>query len=113
MEPRKKDDFNNVIAEYYAQINAPNSKGACFFAVLRGKVSEGLDFANENGRGVIITGLPFPPLKDPRIVLKREYLDKNATRENEVCLGVEYCLFWLWVLNFCWDRSYVGVYIYN
>lgn len=28
------------------------------------------------GRGVIITGLPFPPKKDPRVVLKMQFLDE-------------------------------------
>ena len=31
------------------------------------QVSEGLDFADMNGRAVIITGLPFPPRMDPRV----------------------------------------------
>lgn len=53
-------------------------------AVCRGKVSEGLDFADANGRAVIITGLPFPPFKDPRIILKKKYLQENRTAANEV-----------------------------
>lgn len=40
------------------------------------QASEGLDFANTFGRGVIITGLPFPPKFDPRIVLKMQFLDE-------------------------------------
>jgi hypothetical protein len=43
-------------------------------------VSEGLDFANDNGRAVIITGLPYPPYKDPRVVLKREHCDRESKR---------------------------------
>ena len=31
------------------------------------QVSEGLDFADVNGRAVIITGQPFPPRMDPRV----------------------------------------------
>jgi len=31
------------------------------------KVSEGLDFANSNGRAVIITGLPYPNVKEPKV----------------------------------------------
>ena len=31
------------------------------------QVSEGLDFADMNGRAVIITGQPFPPRMDPRV----------------------------------------------
>ena len=30
-------------------------------------MSEGLDFADVNGRAVIITGLPYPPRMDPRV----------------------------------------------
>ena len=33
--------------------------GAIFFAVCRGKVSEGLDFADAAGRAVVITGIPY------------------------------------------------------
>lgn len=66
------------MTDYYAKIKDPNCKGAIFMGVCRGKVSEGLDFIDANGRAVIIIGLPFPPLKDPRVVLKRQYLDRNA-----------------------------------
>ncbi len=36
-------------------------------AVCRGKVSEGLDFANNYGRAVVITGLPYPAAFDPKV----------------------------------------------
>lgn len=90
IEPRTKEEFLIIMDAYYAKINDPNGKGAMFFAVCRGKVSEGLDFADMNGRGVIITGLPFPPVKDPRVVLKRRYLEENRTRENEILSGAEW-----------------------
>uniref|UniRef100_A0A671NT13 Regulator of telomere elongation helicase 1 n=1 Tax=Sinocyclocheilus anshuiensis TaxID=1608454 RepID=A0A671NT13_9TELE len=65
-----------VIDGYYDKVNDPNSSGGSFFAVCRGKASEGLDFADRYGRGVAITGLPFPPRMDPRVVLKMQYLDE-------------------------------------
>ncbi|MCQ4062055.1 hypothetical protein FK516_29660, partial [Klebsiella pneumoniae] len=34
--------------------------GALLIAVCRGKVSEGLDFCDENARAVITIGIPFP-----------------------------------------------------
>lgn len=37
----------------------PN-KGAAFLAVCRGKVSEGIDFSDDNARVVVIVGIPFP-----------------------------------------------------
>ena len=58
--------FNSYWSDYYAA--AKTRTGACFMAVCRGKVAEGLDFADDNGRAVIITGLPYPPLKDARLV---------------------------------------------
>lgn len=41
----------------------------------------GLDFANENGRTVVILGPPFPPVNDPRVKLKMRILD--AMRQTE------------------------------
>ncbi|XP_030569109.1 regulator of telomere elongation helicase 1 homolog [Drosophila novamexicana] len=88
LEPRGKDQFTSTMEEFYQAIR--DSKGACFMAVCRGKVSEGLDFADRNGRAVIITGLPFPPLKDPKVVLKRRYLETNRTKENQLLSGQEW-----------------------
>ncbi|CAL4105445.1 unnamed protein product, partial [Meganyctiphanes norvegica] len=85
VEPRTKDEFQCAMEEFYAKINDPATKGACFMAVTRGKVSEGLDFADYNGRAVIITGLPYPPFKDPRVMLKQQYLD-DTKRKNKVGL---------------------------
>ncbi|XP_063815226.1 regulator of telomere elongation helicase 1 isoform X5 [Pseudophryne corroboree] len=76
VEPRGKGSFNEVMDAYYEKIQDPKGSGASFLAVCRGKASEGLDFADCNGRGVIITGLPFPPRMDPRIVLKMQFLDE-------------------------------------
>lgn len=84
MEPQSKDAFINTMNEYYEKIRDPSYKGAIFLAVCRGKVSEGLDFADANGRAVLITGLPFPPLMDPRVILKRKYLEENKVKEKEV-----------------------------
>ncbi|XP_055389543.1 regulator of telomere elongation helicase 1 homolog [Condylostylus longicornis] len=87
VEPQGKEAFLATMAEFYDKINNPTYSGACFFAVCRGKVSEGLDFADANGRAVLITGLPFPPFKDSRVVLKKQYLEHNRTRENELLSG--------------------------
>uniref|UniRef100_A0A182MM14 ATP-dependent helicase C-terminal domain-containing protein n=1 Tax=Anopheles culicifacies TaxID=139723 RepID=A0A182MM14_9DIPT len=89
-EPRGKDSFLSTMTEYYAKVRDPACRGAIFMAVCRGKVSEGLDFADANGRAVMITGLPFPPMMDARVVLKKQYLDTNRTRENELITGNEW-----------------------
>ncbi|XP_064321534.1 regulator of telomere elongation helicase 1 isoform X7 [Phalacrocorax carbo] len=76
VEPRNKGSFAEVMDAYYDKVVCPKSNGAAFLAVCRGKASEGLDFADINGRGVIITGLPFPPRMEPRVVLKMQFLDE-------------------------------------
>nr|XP_055039817.1 regulator of telomere elongation helicase 1 [Misgurnus anguillicaudatus] len=87
IEPRGKGTFTEIIDGYYDKVNDPKSNGGSFFAVCRGKASEGLDFADTYGRGVVITGLPFPPRMDPKVVLKMQYLDEMC--RNKVS-GVKY-----------------------
>lgn len=90
VESQRKDTFNTVINDFYSKIKEPNGRGACFMAVCRGKVSEGLDFADMNGRAVIITGLPFPPLRDPRIILKKKYLEELRQNQKDFLSGDEW-----------------------
>ncbi|KAM9296534.1 regulator of telomere elongation helicase 1 [Gastrophryne carolinensis] len=82
VEPRGKGSFTEIMDAYYEKVQAPSGSGASFLAVCRGKASEGLDFADCNGRGVIITGLPFPPRMDPRVVLKMQFLDEMRRKQG-------------------------------
>ncbi|KAL6882066.1 hypothetical protein ACP4OV_011538 [Aristida adscensionis] len=83
IEPRQSSNFPNAIEEYANKLRDPSTSGAIFFAVCRGKVSEGLDFADQAGRAVIVTGMPFATPTDPKVRLKREYLDKQGTSSNK------------------------------
>ncbi|XP_070556036.1 LOW QUALITY PROTEIN: regulator of telomere elongation helicase 1-like [Ptychodera flava] len=80
VEPKNKAQFHEAMEDFYQKINDPSLNGAAFFAVCRGKVSEGLDFADNNGRAVVITGLPFPPRMDAKVNLKMKYLDEVKAR---------------------------------
>ncbi|XP_070237503.1 regulator of telomere elongation helicase 1 isoform X5 [Bos mutus] len=82
VEPRSKGGFSEVMEAFYARVAAPESSGAIFLAVCRGKASEGLDFADVNGRGVIVTGLPYPPRMDPRVLLKMQFLDEMKAQSG-------------------------------
>ncbi|XP_012267857.2 regulator of telomere elongation helicase 1 homolog isoform X2 [Athalia rosae] len=90
VEGQLKHVFINTINEFYEKIQDPSCRGAIFMAVCRGKVSEGLDFADMNGRAVLVTGLPFPPLKDPRVILKQRYLEEKRSREKESLTGQQW-----------------------
>lgn len=81
VEPRDPFALAAAIDDYKSRVLTPYAPGAVFFAVCRGKVSEGLDFADAIGRAVIVTGLPYPQVQDPRVLLKRMYCDERASAE--------------------------------
>ncbi|CAH8625028.1 unnamed protein product [Dicrocoelium dendriticum] len=68
--PKVTIDFDNLPGCYDKQLT-----GAIVFAVCRGKVSEGLDFADSYGRLVIAVGIPYPAFKNPLVQQKREFND--------------------------------------
>ncbi|XP_073719560.1 Fanconi anemia group J protein isoform X3 [Misgurnus anguillicaudatus] len=84
-EPRGggKGDFDELLQTYYEAIsgtaaNGGNRDGALLVAVCRGKVSEGLDFTDDNARAVVTIGIPFPNIKDLQVELKMKYNDQHA-----------------------------------
>ena len=58
-----------------------DQNGAVLMGVCRGRISEGLDFSDNAARCVIIVGIPYPQMTDPKVILKKEYLD--ARNQNE------------------------------
>lgn len=85
VEPRQSSLFLLSIEDYMKKLKDTSSSGAVFFAVCRGKVSEGLDFADHAGRAVVVTGMPFAMRTDPKVRLKREYLDQQAQSKQTEC----------------------------
>ncbi|KAJ2803750.1 hypothetical protein H4R20_002771 [Coemansia guatemalensis] len=79
-----KDDFNNLLSRYRKclqrdnDLGKPAKRGAVFFAVYRGKASEGIDFTDYYCRTVVNIGIPYPAFKDVKVVLKREYNDSRS-----------------------------------
>ncbi|KAL7162430.1 hypothetical protein ACSBR2_042840 [Camellia fascicularis] len=85
VEPRQSSLFLLSIDDYMIKLKDSTTSGAVFFAVCRGKVSEGLDFADHAGRAVVITGMPFAMRTDPKVRLKREYLDQHTRSQQMGC----------------------------
>nr|XP_020642475.1 Fanconi anemia group J protein isoform X1 [Pogona vitticeps] len=80
-EPKGGDkaDFDALLQIYYDAIKCKEGKdGALLIAVCRGKVSEGLDFSDDNARAVVTIGIPFPNVKDLQVELKRKYNDQHS-----------------------------------
>ncbi|XP_037533678.1 Fanconi anemia group J protein [Nematolebias whitei] len=74
-----KGDFNELLQIYYDTIkHCEGTGGALLIAVCRGKVSEGLDFTDDNARAVVTIGIPFPNIKDLQVELKMKYNDQHC-----------------------------------
>ena len=91
IEPKNKGELTVAMDKYERIIDDPKEpRGAIFFAVCRGKVSEGLDFSDAKGRAVIVTGIPYPPFKDPKIILKKQYLQDQQSSSSNFLSGSEW-----------------------
>ncbi|XP_041651753.1 Fanconi anemia group J protein isoform X2 [Cheilinus undulatus] len=80
-EPRGggKGDFDELLQMYYDAIKYCEERdGALLIAVCRGKVSEGLDFTDDNARAVVTIGIPFPNIKDLQVEQKMKYNDQHC-----------------------------------
>ncbi|WKX99818.1 hypothetical protein Q1695_014585 [Nippostrongylus brasiliensis] len=79
-EPRRSSDLPTVMEVYETGVRNPSHygrhvDGALMFAVFRGKVSEGIDFADDLARLVISVGIPFPNAMDELVKEKKIYND--------------------------------------
>ncbi|MFX0205779.1 MAG: helicase C-terminal domain-containing protein [Candidatus Hodarchaeota archaeon] len=58
--------------------DSANRKKAILFAVCRGKLAEGADFKDKTGRAVIMIGLPYPDISDPKVKAQRLFWDRKS-----------------------------------
>ncbi|KAJ3275157.1 Fanconi anemia group J protein [Terramyces sp. JEL0728] len=80
-EPRKgkKAALQELLEKYNTSCKSGQTILLCVF---RGKMSEGIDFANERARGVLCIGLPFPSIGDLKVKQKRIYNDAFSLKKN-------------------------------
>ncbi|GJX65205.1 fanconi anemia group J protein [Tanacetum coccineum] len=87
LEPRgAQEDFENVLKDYYDTIrqgNKPTTTGE--------RVSEGIDFSDENARAVIIVGIPFPNVYDIKVSEKKKYNDAYKSSKGLLSGNEWYC----------------------
>ncbi|CAI9115235.1 OLC1v1016082C1 [Oldenlandia corymbosa var. corymbosa] len=66
-------------------------EGAAFLAVCRGKISEGMDFSDDNARLVIIVGIPFPNVHDILVGQKKKFNDTFRLSKGLLSGNEWYC----------------------
>ena len=78
-EPKMASEYQLIMDRYYSAVfeDEDEDRGAILLAVCRGRISEGLDFSDKAARAVIVVGIPYPQMTDPKIILKKEYLDQR------------------------------------
>lgn len=77
-EPKESTELDMIMQEYRDTIDS--GQQAIMFAVCRGKISEGIDFANNYARAVLIVGIPFPAARDLKVMLKQTYQDELVAK---------------------------------
>ena len=61
-----------------------NGRGAVFFSIARGKVSEGVDFAGHYGRCVVVFGIPYQNTLSRNLKARMQFLKDNFNiNEND------------------------------
>ncbi|KAI3656877.1 hypothetical protein MP638_004233, partial [Amoeboaphelidium occidentale] len=80
IEPRNNKETDAVLQKYKESIDS--GKGAILCCVVGGKLSEGINFKDKYGRGVIVFGLPFPPSNSIEIIEKMKYLNSMSDTSN-------------------------------
>jgi regulator of telomere elongation helicase 1 len=90
VEPKNRSALSKTVSEFRAKVRHVSRIGACFLAVCRGKVSEGIDFADADARAVVITGIPYPSVFDPKVSLKKKFLDSQKKNGSKTLSGNEW-----------------------
>lgn len=80
-ESKEKAGVDDVLSEYSKAIDA--GKGGLLLSVVGGKMSEGINFSDKLGRGVVVVGLPFPNMQSAEWMAKLEYVEKRAIERGE------------------------------
>ncbi|XP_078448428.1 RAD3-like DNA-binding helicase protein [Wolffia australiana] len=92
--PRKMNEMQKRQMKRFPGIQPKNSterQGGALLAVCRGKVSEGVNFSDDDARAVVIVGIPFPNINDLQVALKKKYNDTFRSTKNLLGGNVWYC----------------------
>ena len=69
--------IDDVLDEYSQAI--ATGHGGLLLSVIGGKLSEGINFSDALGRGVVVVGLPFPNIQSAEWKAKLEYIEQSTT----------------------------------
>jgi chromosome transmission fidelity protein 1 len=74
----KEAAVDSVLNAYSQSVASGKGRGALLFAVIGGSLSEGINFSDTLGRGVVVVGLPFPNPHSAEWKAKTQYISAKA-----------------------------------
>ncbi|CCE82219.1 Piso0_001932 [Millerozyma farinosa CBS 7064] len=80
-EPIDSADVAQILNSYRTSIESDNGL-AIIFAVVGGKLSEGINFADDLARAVIMVGMPYPNVTSADLIARKEFIEKTILEEN-------------------------------
>ena len=87
-ETRLTGSTDTLLIDYSLSIST--NKAGLLLSVIGGKLSEGINFSNALGRGVVVVGLPFPNIQSAQWKAKLEYIEQSTiARTGSTQLGKE------------------------
>ena len=85
-ESKQTASVDDIFQQYSNAIT--NNKGALLMSVVGGKMSEGINFSDRLGRGVVVVGLPFPNIQSSEWIAKLEYIEQSiVSRGGSIAEG--------------------------
>jgi chromosome transmission fidelity protein 1 len=88
-EPKNSRDLDAALTRYSDAVKSSKS-GALLFSVMGGKMSEGINFADDMARCVLVVGLPYPDVTDPVLMEKMKSLDNECSNAGIGISGQAY-----------------------
>uniref|UniRef100_A0A7S2R967 ATP-dependent helicase C-terminal domain-containing protein n=1 Tax=Eucampia antarctica TaxID=49252 RepID=A0A7S2R967_9STRA len=87
-EPKNSSDLETCLLTYSRQAISKN--GSILLSVIGGKMSEGINFADNMARCVFVVGLPYPDIMCPEMKEKMSSLDRAFREKRSMISGQAY-----------------------
>ncbi|KAL9031211.1 MAG: hypothetical protein Q9196_000747 [Gyalolechia fulgens] len=75
-ESKGSSSVEEILQRYTRAVD--EGRGALLMSVVGGKLSEGINFSDKLGRGVVVVGLPFPNIHGAQWKAKLEYIERDT-----------------------------------